>query len=109
MGRERGFPLSRVLLIGPAGAMRCVIGLNAVGQRLGGGGGEPDGSAAGLAGGDRIGAFEQQLTAAACLLARVGQTDGVGRPEAVIVFPGGAVAIDPPAAMLVLDAQIEPA
>ena len=94
-----------------------MVQLGALNERFRTVGGELDGSAAGFAGGDRIGAFEDELPATAGLLARFGQPDCVRRPQAMITFAAAAVAIDPPAGLALLavpvllgfDAQIEAA
>ena len=58
-----------------------MVQLGALNERFRTVGGELDGSAAGFAGGDRIGAFEEELPATAGLLARFGQPDWCAGPR----------------------------
>src|SRR5262249_60459707 len=77
MGCDGVFPLARMLLVCPGRAVRLPIGVDALGKRLGIGGFERGGGAAGLTRGDRGLAPEQQRTASAGRAARVGQPEGV--------------------------------
>ena len=91
--------------------MGIVVGIDALGEALAAGGLQGDGGTGGLAGRDRVDAFEQQLPAAAGLLdtAGSGERARMHRAETEIAPALSTVAEHPPAAGLVLDAQVEPA
>src|SRR5262245_1522841 len=109
MSRERRFPLRRMLPVRPRGAMGCPVGFGALGEGLGIGGLAGSGGAARLAGVDRGHVLLPQRAASARLPARVGEADGVRRPEPVVALATRAIAIDPPAAVLVCNTKIQPA